>query len=235
MTPRLLDAQHNNTQAAKTTNALRVPGALGAAAQTYARCMDKAPLATKAATSAAIFGASDACAQKLERVKEPDATRLLTTTAIGGLYFAPAVLRSAWENASTASRWRRRDAVEATQKTHKKTTQAHVWYAQITKLIPKNGLKEILTKALLGQIFFGPLVTIVFFAAACAQGDGLSTLPAKIKADLLQVQIAGAGFWPFVDLISYAFIPIAYIPLFVNCASFVWTIFLSLKSRVGKK
>ena len=121
------------------------------------------------------------------------------------------------------------------QNSHKKTTQAHVWYAQITKLIPKNGLKEILTKALLGQIFFGPLVTIVFFAAACAQGDGLSTLPAKIKADLLQVQIAGAGFWPFVDLISYAFIPIAYIPLFVNCASFVWTIFLSLKSRVGKK
>ena len=67
--------------------------------------MDKAPLATKAATSAAIFGASDACAQKLERVKEPDATRLLTTTAIGGLYFAPAVLRSAWENASMASGW----------------------------------------------------------------------------------------------------------------------------------
>ena len=190
------------TQAAKTTNALRVPGALGAAARTYAQCMDKAPLATKAATSAAIFGASDACAQKLEQVKEPDATRLLTTTAIGGLYFAPA---------------------------------AHVWYAQITKLIPKNGLKEILTKALLGQIFFGPLVTIVFFAAACAQGEGLKTLPAKIKADLLQVQIAGAGFWPFVDLISYAFIPIAYIPLFVNCASFVWTIFLSLKSRGAKK
>ena len=120
-------------------------------------------------------------------------------------------------------------------KNSQKNTQAHVWYAQITRLIPKNGFKEILTKALLGQIFFGPLVTIVFFAAACAQGEGLKTLPAKIKADLLQVQIAGAGFWPFVDLISYAFIPIAYIPLFVNCASFVWTIFLSLKSRGAKK
>ena len=65
--------------------------------------MDKAPLATKAATSAAIFGASDACAQKLERVKEPDATRLLTTTAIGGLYFAPAVLRSASDRRGHAS------------------------------------------------------------------------------------------------------------------------------------
>ena len=41
----------------------------------------------------------------------------------------------------------------------------------------------------------------------------LNTLPAKIKADLLQVQIAGAGFWPFVDLISYAFIPIGVHPL----------------------
>ena len=85
-----------------TVDANAGTGALGAAARTYAQCMDKAPLATKAATSAAIFGASDACAQKLEQVKEPDATRLLTTTAIGGLYFAPA---------------------------------AHVWYAQITKLI----------------------------------------------------------------------------------------------------
>jgi hypothetical protein len=74
--------------------------------------MDKAPLATKAATSAAIFGASDACAQKLERVEEPDATRLLTTTAIGGLYFAPAARTRRGigradrrGHASMASRW----------------------------------------------------------------------------------------------------------------------------------
>ena len=99
--------------------------------------MDKAPLATKAATSAAIFGASDACAQKLEQVKEPDATRLLTTTAIGGLYFAPA---------------------------------AHVWYGAITKAIPANDLRAILTKALLGQLIFGPLVTCVFFASARVPG-----------------------------------------------------------------
>ena len=80
--------------------------------------MDKAPLATKAATSAAIFGASDACAQKLERVEEPDVTRLLTTTAIGGLYFAPAarirrgIVRAERRgHASMASRWSRRNAI----------------------------------------------------------------------------------------------------------------------------
>ena len=191
------------TQAAKTTNALRVPGALGAAARTYAQCMDKAPLATKAATSAAIFGASDACAQKLEQVKEPDATRLLTTTAIGGLYFAPA---------------------------------AHVWYGAITKAIPANDLRAILTKALLGQLIFGPLVTCVFFASACLQSpEGLKALPWKIRSDLLGVQAAGLGFWPFVDLVSYACLPVDYIPVFVNGASFVWTIFLSFKSRAAKR
>ena len=43
--------------ATRTTNALRVPGALGAAAQTYARCMDTAPLATQAKiTWAALTG-----------------------------------------------------------------------------------------------------------------------------------------------------------------------------------
>ena len=165
--------------------------------------MDKAPLATKAATSAAIFGASDACAQKLEQVKEPDATRLLTTTAIGGLYFAPA---------------------------------AHVWYGAITKAIPANDLRAILTKALLGQLIFGPLVTCVFFASACLQSsEGLRALPGKIRSDLLGVQAAGLGFWPFVDLVSYACLPVDYIPVFVNGASFVWTIFLSFKSRAAKR
>jgi len=113
---------------------------------------------------------------------------------------------------------------------------AHVWYDKITQLIPKNGVKEILSKAALGQLLFGPLVTIVFFAAACLQSDeGLGALPGKIKNDLVAVQLAGVSFWPIVDIVSFSLIPVAYIPLFVNFASFIWTIFLSLKSRTAKK
>ena len=81
-----------------------------------------------------------------------------------------------------------------------------------------------------------PLVTIVFFAAACLQSDeGLGALPGKIKNDLVAVQLAGVSFWPIVDIVSFSLIPVAYIPLFVNFASFIWTIFLSLKSRTAKK
>ena len=93
-------------------------------------------------------------------------------------------------------------------------------------------LQHVLAKALLGQVFFGPLVTIVFFAAACLQTkEGLRALPGKIKSDLIAVQIAGLGFWPFVDFLSFTLVPVQCIPLFINAASFVWTIYLSFLSR----
>jgi hypothetical protein len=115
-----------------------VPGAVAALGAKYADSMAARPLLTKMGTSAAIFGASDASAQALERAPALDRTRLAVTTAIGGFYFAPA---------------------------------AHVWYGAITKAIPANDLRAILTKALLGQLIFGPLVTCVFFASARVPGQ----------------------------------------------------------------
>ena len=116
----------------------KLPGAVAALGANYADSMAARPLLTKMGTSAAIFGASDASAQALERAPALDRTRLAVTTAIGGLYFAPA---------------------------------AHVWYGAITKAIPANDLRAILTKALLGQLIFGPLVTCVFFASARVPGQ----------------------------------------------------------------
>ena len=109
---------------------------------------------------------------------------------------------------------------------------AHFWYAFVTAVLPLTTLPHIIGKAALGQCIFGPLVTCVFFASACLQTEGsLRSLPRKIQKDLLPVQLAGLGYWPFVDIISFSLIPLDYIPLFINLASFIWTIFLSLKSR----
>ena len=60
--------------------------------------------------------------------------------------------------------------------------------------------------------------------------EGLAKFPNKIKQDLFVTWSSGLGFWPFVDLIFYSFLPIAWIPLGYNFASFLWTIFLSLQS-----
>ena len=165
----------------------------------YASNIHSHPIATKAATSAVVFGAGDVAAQWIEKRKKVDGLRLGMTTAIGGLYFAPA---------------------------------AHYWYGWVTALLPSSALPFVLAKTGLGQIFFGPLVTCVFFASACFQADrSLRQLPRKIRKDLLAVQVAGLGYWPFVDLISYSLIPVIYIPVFINLASFIWTIYLSIQSR----
>ena len=54
-----------------------------------------------------------------------------------------------------------------------------------------------------------------------------------MRQDLFKTQLAGCGFWPFVDLAAYGFVPVMWIPLFVNGCSFVWTVFLSLQASKG--
>lgn len=106
---------------------------------------------------------------------------------------------------------------------------AHAWYDMIFKLLPGTSLFSTLQKAMLGQIIFGPAFTCVFFATSLMQGGSftIKNWISKIKADLPGAWLAGVGFWPLVDFISYSLVPIKFIPLFINMCSFIWTIYLS--------
>ncbi len=106
---------------------------------------------------------------------------------------------------------------------------AHLWYEAIFRLLPSTSLVSALQKAILGQIFFGPAFTAVFFGAGMAR-TGEFTLVGwmeKVRTDLPGVWRAGLGYWPLVDFVSYKVVPVRWIPLFVNFCSFVWTIYLS--------
>ena len=155
-----------------------------------------------------IFGASDLCAQLIEREETDDQPivlgRILTSFLVGLLFFGPA---------------------------------ANLWYGMVFKYFPSTSLVSTLQKALLGQIFFGPTFTCVFFAAGMIQ-TGTFTPGAwlsKIKSDLFGIWASGLCYWPLVDFVSYKVIPVQWIPLFVNAASFIWTILLSLVSNKPKK
>ena len=122
------------------------------------------------------------------RVKEPDAMRLRDD---GDWWF---VLRAG--GADSASGWTRSTGRVAprrrriTQKTHKKTRR-RTSGTRRSRASSKNG-SRILTSVTRSNL--RPLVTIAFFASG-AQGDGLQTLLAKIKAYLLQVQLRERA-WP---------------------------------------
>jgi protein Mpv17 len=106
---------------------------------------------------------------------------------------------------------------------------AHIWFRFVLRLVPGTGLLSLLIKTALGQVFFGPYITVVFFAAAL-WSSGLLTkraLMTKVSIDLWPTVLAGLGFWPLMDFVAFAWLSEDFIPPFLNLCSFVWTIFLS--------
>lgn len=171
----------------------------------YSQALDKRPILTKSVTACGIFAISDFLAQRLENSSSSDSSkerRINWTRLLSGAAVGLLYFGPA----------------------------AHYWYEMIFHLLPGTSLVSTLQKAVMGQVFFGPSFTCVFFAVSLLQAGSFSLKDwaSKIRRDLPGAWLAGAGFWPLVDLVSYSVIPKNYIPLFVNMCSLVWTVYLSL-------
>lgn len=192
-----------NSQSSAVSTA-GIMAAFTALGQFYAQSLDMYPIRTKSLTAGCIFALSDYCAQRLEcqQAKFPKPCKLnwtrILTAGAVGLFYFGPA--------------------------------AHYWYDMIFRLLPGTSLVSTLQKATLGQLLFGPSFTCIFFATSLLQAGTFSigNWFHKIKNDLPSAWLAGIGFWPLVDLVSYSVISKEYIPLFVNVCSFLWTIFLSI-------
>lgn len=201
-----------NTLKASTTVASvsilsRVLTIFASIGKSYSTSLEARPILTKSCTAGFIFGLSDYLAQTIEGSKDDKASldwTRLVSTTLVGLLYFGPA--------------------------------AHYWYEWIFRLLPGIGLASTLYKAFWGQLLFGPSFTCIFFAASLLQsGDfSLKAWWNKIRNDLPGAWLAGVGYWPIVDLISYSVIPVKLIPLFVNMASLVWTVYLSLVANKGK-
>lgn len=182
---------------------------LASLGQAYAKSLDTNPIVTKSVTACAIFGLSDWVAQRLSTVDNKEGTKYdvkrTVTSSLVGLLYFGPA--------------------------------AHAWYYHIFRLFPGTGLASTLQKAVMGQLFFGPSFTCIFFATALMNSGNFSlgSWWNKIRTDLPGTWVAGLGFWPFVDLVSYSMIAPQWIPLFVNTSSFIWTIYLSMVSNRSSK
>jgi protein Mpv17 len=175
---------------------------LTTASKFYSQQLEQSPIVTKSCTAGVIFALSDYLAQRLENKnnkdkKEPFNYKRFSASTLVGLLYFGPA--------------------------------AHYWYDMIFKLLPGTGILSTLYKAFWGQAIFGPLFTCIFFATSLLQAGtfSLGNWASKIKTDLPGAWLAGASFWPLVDLVSYSVVPVKYIPLFVNMCSLVWTIYLS--------
>ena len=188
------------------------PGALMTSLQHLSRrytfCLEQYPIRTKSITAGLIFAMSDLLAQALSKSSRDDPAAV--EDAI--------VWSRVWSSAAVGFFYF--------------GPAAHYWYSWIFRILPSTSLFSTLQKAVLGQLFFGPSFTCIFFAMSLIQTRTftLKNWLHKIRNDLPSAWLAGAGFWPIVDLVSYSYVPPQFIPLFVNICSFFWTTYLVLKS-----
>eukprot|EP00531_Pseudo-nitzschia_arenysensis_P004835 CAMPEP_0116126704 /NCGR_PEP_ID=MMETSP0329-20121206/6468_1 /TAXON_ID=697910 /ORGANISM="Pseudo-nitzschia arenysensis, Strain B593" /LENGTH=284 /DNA_ID=CAMNT_0003620793 /DNA_START=63 /DNA_END=917 /DNA_ORIENTATION=- len=210
-----IDLQVLETEASTTTStaaaAAITPSVAGKAiavlttlGKRYSHQLELRPILTKSYTAGLIFGLSDFFAQKIERSNDAN-------------------------GASGQIDWIRTIASTLVGLLYFGPA-AHYWYEWIFRLLPATTLVSTLHKAFWGQVLFGPSFTCIFFATILMQaGDfSMKNWGRKIRQDLPGAWLAGLGFWPIVDLLSYSVVPVKWIPLFVNMASFIWTIYLSL-------
>lgn len=178
--------------------------ALTSAGKCYSQQLELNPILTKSYTAGLIFGLSDFFAQKLGRSNDVN-------------------------GASGKIDWTRTLASTLVGLLYFGPA-AHYWYEWIFRLLPATTLLSTLYKAFWGQVLFGPSFTCIFFATILLQSGDFSIKNwwEKIRNDLPGAWLAGIGYWPIVDLLSFSVIPVKWIPLFVNMASFIWTIYLSL-------
>jgi protein Mpv17 len=201
-----------------------ISGLLKAAGGAYVRLLTRRPILTKSLTAGLIFGLSDVCAQFIEGGRASDEGEGKETKA--------AIISSSRVLDASIDAFSRVLAASLVGILFFGPA-AHYWYEAIFRLLPSTSLLSTLQKALLGQIFFGPAFTAVFFGAGMVRhGDfTLGGWYDKVRCDLPAVWRAGLGYWPLVDFISYKIVPVRWIPLFVNFCSFVWTIYLSVVSN----
>jgi protein Mpv17 len=187
------------TPAAPTTTssvALAVSG-LGAMAEvltnvgrSYTQQLDKYPIFTKSYTAGVVFALSDYIAQRVEKTSGGQGKKIDKTRLLASTLVGFLYFGPA----------------------------AHYWYEAIFALLPGSSVWSTLQKAALGQLIFGPSFTCIFFAVSLLQAGqfSLGAWGQKIRSDLPGAWLAGVGFWPLVDFVSYSVVPVKWIPLFIN-------------------
>ena len=187
----------------RTSNAAALAAPFAAFARFYATSLEARPILTKSVTAGCVFGISDYLAQRVEGSSKKEGKPPMNwTRTLSSMAVGLLYFGPA----------------------------AHAWYEMIFKLFPGTGLVSTLQKAALGQLIFGPSFTCIFFATSLMQSGNFSlgNWLRKIRQDLPGAWLAGIGFWPLVDLVSYSLISKDWIPLFVNVCSLIWTIYLSI-------
>jgi acid stress-induced BolA-like protein IbaG/YrbA len=109
----------------------------------------------------------------------------------------------------------------------------HFWVEFVFWLFPGRSFIPTVKKAVVSQLVYEPLFTSLFFAIHLVQLQAFTVANwwDKVRRDSFTAFLAGAGFWPFVDLLGYSAVPPMWIPFYMNVCTLFFTIYMSILSN----
>jgi len=170
----------------------------------YLSLLDRRPLLTKALTASALLGVGDVLGQLVLEKGEPGGKKSLDVIRVA---------RSMSIGLFVSG------------------PLMHFWYKLLDTTI-KTGTRGVLTKVVLDQTLFAPVIVSAFFACnGLFQGQSPSEISRKIRADLPHTMLMNWTIWPAAMLINFKFVPPSQRVLYASSVALLWNVYLTTASN----
>ncbi|AWP06197.1 putative mpv17-like protein [Scophthalmus maximus] len=106
------------------------------------------------------------------------------------------------------------------------------WMRFLERRFPGNSAGMVLRKLLLDQSVAGPVATSVFYTGVSFL-EGKEDIFEDWRKKFLNTYKTGLMFWPFMQFLNFALVPLYVRTTFTGCCAFVWAIFLCFSQQSG--
>ncbi|XP_056265852.1 mpv17-like protein [Pseudoliparis swirei] len=106
------------------------------------------------------------------------------------------------------------------------------WMRFLERRFPGNSVKMVLRKLLMDQSIAAPLATSVFYTGVSFL-EGNNDIFEDWREKFLNTYKTGLMFWPFMQLVNFALVPLYLRTAFTGCCAFVWATFLCFSRQSG--
>ncbi|KAI7745183.1 hypothetical protein M8C21_020359 [Ambrosia artemisiifolia] len=111
----------------------------------------------------------------------------------------------------------------------------HAWFNFLGRILPKRDMTTTFKKLIVGQIFYGPSCTAVFFTYnAFLQGESGNEITLRLRRDLLPTLTGGLMYWPVCDFFTYKIIPVHLQVALTAKSSGGWNFEIYMRIKAGK-
>uniref|UniRef100_A0AAY3ZY67 Uncharacterized protein n=1 Tax=Denticeps clupeoides TaxID=299321 RepID=A0AAY3ZY67_9TELE len=106
------------------------------------------------------------------------------------------------------------------------------WMRFLERRFPGKSVGMVLRKLLLDQAAAAPLATSVFYTGISFL-EGKDDITQDWREKFLNTYKTGLMYWPFVQLLNFALVPLFLRTAFTGCCAFLWATFLCFSHQTG--